>query len=45
MLRSDIDATLRLIDEVASSQQGLEEEEALILRGYVSWPWSTFTLV
>lgn len=38
MLRTDIDATLKLIDEVASSQQGLEEEGALILRGYETWP-------
>lgn len=37
-LRADIDATLQLIDEVASNQQGLEEEEALILRGYETWP-------
>ena len=31
----DIDSTLQLIDEVASSQEGLAAEEALILRGYV----------
>lgn len=32
---SDIEKTLMKIDEVASSQDGIAAEEALILRGYV----------
>ena len=33
----DIEKILGLIDEVASSQQGLADEEALILRGCIDF--------
>jgi len=36
MLRADIDRALLKIDEVASSHEGIAEEEGLILRGYAS---------